>query len=275
VAEPALQPVHVTIKQFGVTDGTEQHVDLTVAADRTLGELFAAIAPEHRSARGLTWRFQIGERVLDWAVLITTLRTEYANTRNYPDGVLWLDLLFFAERAIGNDFVLRTAGSTPGYASRSSESNLPTLPDVALPDAPGVAPGGMPPPTPPAPAKSAAPPPRGGARIAPPPAPRSAGRSPAPAAPAPQVPPPAVPSADWGTDASDFGDPPPTKAKYKSRAPAPAGAQKAPLAERRADRAVLHPHEPGPYVPSARHSVRGTDSGGREGERETGRERGV
>ena len=92
MAEPALQPVHVTIKQFGVTDGTEQHVDLTIAAERTLGELFAAMAPEHRSARGLTWRFQIGERVLDWSVQIATLRTEYGTTRHFPGGVLWLDL---------------------------------------------------------------------------------------------------------------------------------------------------------------------------------------
>src|SRR5262249_50725271 len=138
VSEPALQPVHVTIKQFGVTDGTEQHVELTVAADRTLSELFAALAPEHRSARGLTWRCQIGERVLDWSVQISALRAEYAASRHHPDGVLWLDLLFFADRPINNDFVLRPPGSAPGYGPRSSESNLPTLPDVVLPPAPGT-----------------------------------------------------------------------------------------------------------------------------------------
>jgi hypothetical protein len=153
VSETLLQPVHVTIKQFGVTDGTEQHIDLTIAADRTLNELFAAIAPEHRSARGLTWRFQIGERVLDWSVRITALRVEYATSRHVVNGVLWLDLLFFADRPVGSDFVLRPAGSAPGYSARSSESNMPTLPDVSLPGGPapaGAAPAPIP--MPPAPA---------------------------------------------------------------------------------------------------------------------------
>jgi hypothetical protein len=139
VSEPALQPVHITIKQFGVTDGTEQHVELAVAADRTLNELFAQIGPEHRSARGLTWRFQIGERQLDWSIRLDTLMAEYAGSRHVPGGVLWLDLWYFADRPVGNDFTLRTPGSASGFGPRSSDSNLPTLPDMALPAAPPAA----------------------------------------------------------------------------------------------------------------------------------------
>ncbi len=225
MSEP-LQPVHITIKQFGVADGTERHVELTVAADRTLNELFAALAPEHRAARGLTWRFQIGERVLDWGATIGALRTEYAATRHHPDGVLWLDLLYFAERPIGNDFTLRPPGSAPVYGSRSSESVLPTLPDVALPPAPGAAPPAeeefdLPePPTGTFPSLGAPPPP---ARAAPPA--RPASRRP-PAAP----PPPA--DEDSGVFAApDRAAPLPSKAKRKA---AGASQQKASPAERRA-----------------------------------------
>jgi hypothetical protein len=202
VSEPALQPVHVTIKQFGLTDGTERHVDLTVAVDHTLSELFAAIAPEHRSARGLTWRFQIGERVLDWAVRIGTIRNEYAATQHYPDGVLWLDLLYFADRPVANDFVFRPPGSEPGL-SQSSEANLPTLPDVTLPSAPGAAPAPTPPlPNPPLPPASARP---------------SPPRPPAPPAPDKDE------DEDWdeefGLDETAETAPPPTaaRAKYKRK----------------------------------------------------------
>jgi hypothetical protein len=217
VAEPALQPVHIILKQFGVTDGTEQHVDLTIAAERTLGELFAALAPEHRSARGLTWRFQIGERALDWSVRISTLRAEYASTRHYPDGVLWLDLYYFADRAIGNDFILRTPGSAPGYAPRSSESNLPTLPDIALPGAAEGAPGGV-----------ASPPPSG-----------SMPRPTAPAKPPAALPPAPVPAdEDSGVTLEAAparpAPPPATRAKRKARERADAAPAKAKVTERRA-----------------------------------------
>lgn len=192
MSEPALQPVHVTIKQFGVTDGTEQHIELTVAADRTLGELFAAIAPEHRSARGLTWRFQIGERALDWSVRLDSLRDEYANSRHFPNGVLWLDLWYFADRPVGTDFTLRTSGAAPGFGARSSESNLPTLPDLALP------------PADPAPGSPAPLPPRAGTRPAPVP-------PPAPPAPEPDFDLSAVSAADEDEDE----DAPPRHAPVK------------------------------------------------------------
>lgn len=237
MSEPALQPVHVTIKQFGVTDGTEQHIELTVAADRTLGELFAAIAPEHRSARGLTWRFQIGERSLDWSVRLDTLLGEYANGRHYQNGVLWLDLWYFADRPVGTDFTLRTPGSAPAYGPRSTESNLPTLPDLALPpaDAPfGAGPPGAPAPPPGSVLPPVALPPRAGA-------PRPAA-VPAPLPPAPE----AAPDEDDLDEGEERADhPPPMRsargAKAKRKAPewadmAPAGrsAQKAPPTERRA-----------------------------------------
>lgn len=219
MSESTLQPVHITIKQFGLADGTERHVELTVALDRTLGEVFATIAPEHRSVRGLTWQFQIGERVLDWAVKIATIRNEYAATQHYPDGVLWLDLLYFADRAVGNDFVFRTPGSESDL-SRSSEANLPTLPDVTLPPTPGGAP--TPPlpaaPLPPAPARPSPP------RPAAPPAPRPAARR--------DTPPVPVRPADWGVESGTL-DAAPRKYKTRARGTDDTGEAKA-LTERRA-----------------------------------------